>query len=170
MNGSSSNPSPQEAMALIAKEVLASQRASETYIQKPLSPPPEQLLFVSKQTRQTIDFTTGDGLSKILPMNAEVIPKKKKKRQTLAVVPPAIESMRMYNMNKYQFDKQQIQWACFIFILPPFCPYLGSSKSSDDGDNLVPLTNNICESDAKPKTNFTSYDGIQMFTFTLDDD
>lgn len=32
------------------------------------------------------------------------------------------------------------------------------------------MTNEIAGTKDKPKTNFTSYDGIQMFTFTLDDD
>ncbi len=48
--------------------------------------------------------------------------------------------------------------------------FQGSSKSSDDGDYLVPMNNEIQSSNEKTKTNFTSYDGIQMFTFTLDDD
>ncbi|CAF1564407.1 unnamed protein product [Rotaria magnacalcarata] len=45
-----------------------------------------------------------------------------------------------------------------------------SSKSSDDGDYAVLTSNEIRSSNEKKKTNFTSYDGIQIFTFTLDDD
>lgn len=81
-------------MAQLAKAVLASQRSSETFVHKPRSPEREQYMFVSKQSRQTIDFTTGDGLGKMHPTNSETLPKKKKKRQTLAVVPPAIGSAR----------------------------------------------------------------------------
>jgi hypothetical protein len=51
-----------------------------------------------------------------------------------------------------------------------FLYFKGSSKSSDDGDYLVPMMNDIQLSNEKKKANFTSYDGIQMFTFTLDDD
>ena len=32
------------------------------------------------------------------------------------------------------------------------------------------MVNDMQISNEKPKTNFTSYDGRQMFTFTLDDD
>lgn len=46
----------------------------------------------------------------------------------------------------------------------------GTSKSSDDGDNMVPLINDLHVATDNRKTNFTSYDGLQMFTFTLDDD
>ncbi|CAF0778702.1 unnamed protein product [Adineta ricciae] len=161
------NPSPKQQMALVAKEILKAQRStnifvqkpdspqksvpvytakevsppqpsSETFIQKPESPKPEKYAFVSKGTGQKIDFTTGDGISKIAPVNTGTI-SKKKSRQSLAIVPPA-QSNR-------------------------------SSKSSDDGDYLVPMTNEgMATSNEKRKTNFTSYDGVQMFTFTLDDD
>ncbi|CAF0722319.1 unnamed protein product [Rotaria sp. Silwood1] len=47
----------------------------------------------------------------------------------------------------------------------------GSSKSSDDGDySSVLMNSDMPISNEKKKANFTSYDGIQMFTFTLDDD
>ncbi|CAF3371405.1 unnamed protein product [Rotaria socialis] len=45
-----------------------------------------------------------------------------------------------------------------------------SSKSSDDGDYAVLTNNEMHSSNEKKKTNFTSYDGIQIFSFTLDDD
>ncbi|CAF0813258.1 unnamed protein product [Adineta ricciae] len=166
-NIAQSNPSPKQQMALVAKEILKAQRStnifvqkpdspqkpmpvytakevsppqpsSETFIQKPESPKCEKYAFVSKGTGQKIDFTTGDGISKIAPVSTGTI-SKKKSRQSLAIVPPA-QSNR-------------------------------SSKSSDDGDYLVPMTNEgMATSNEKRKTNFTSYDGVQMFTFTLDDD
>ena len=92
--GAPSNTSPKEKMAQLAKEILASQRSSETFVQKPASPEPEQYMFVSKQTRQTIDFTNGDGLGKKNPTDKENLPKKKKKRQTIAVVPPMADAVR----------------------------------------------------------------------------
>ncbi|UJR26141.1 hypothetical protein I4U23_007485 [Adineta vaga] len=163
------HPSPKQQMALVAKEILKTQRStdtfiqksespiqqkpiytkkdltppkpsSETFIQKPESPPKnEEYAFISKETGQKIDFNTGEGIGKLANQNTGTITKKKKSRQSLAVVPPA-QSTR-------------------------------SSKSSDDGDYLVPMTNEMPpSSNEKQKTNFTSYDGIQMFTFTLDDD
>jgi hypothetical protein len=77
-------------MALLAKEVLASQRSSsDTFIQKQQSP--QQYVFRSKETGQQIDLTTGDGISKINP-NTGTITTKKKKRQSLAVVPPPLST------------------------------------------------------------------------------
>jgi len=138
INVGPSKPSPKQQMALLAKEILASQRSTETFIQKTESPQPEQYVFISKETGQQIGLTTGEGIGKIINRDTETITKKKKKRQLLAVVPPPLSTR--------------------------------SSKSSDDGDYLVPMNNDIELSKEKKKTNFTSYDGIQMFTFTLDDD
>ncbi len=90
INVNSSNPSPKQQMALLAKEVLASQRSSsDTFIQKQQSP--QQYVFRSKETGQQIDLTTGDGISKINP-NTGTITTKKKKRQSLAVVPPPLST------------------------------------------------------------------------------
>lgn len=173
-------------MALVAKEILRTQRSAETFIQKHESPtqqtpqfvtevppPPassssetfvqkcespkqEQYAFVSKETGQQIDFNTGDGIGKIANLNTGTITKKKKSRQSLAVVPPPSSSARKHRhplvAHSFRFSSA------------------GSSKSSDDGDYLVPMTNDAPPANEKNKTNFTSYDGIQMFTFTLDDD
>jgi len=155
INVNSSNSSSKQQMTLIAKEFLASQRpSSDKFIQKSDSPQHEQYVFLSKETGQQIDLKTGEGIGKIIKSNPGPITKKKKNRQSLAVVPPQL-STRM-NM---KFD---------IYLI--FLYFKGSSKSSDDGDYLVPMMNDIQLSNEKKKANFTSYDGIQMFTFTLDDD
>jgi hypothetical protein len=99
---------------------------------------PATELQISGKNKSFVDFTTGEGIVKIINPNTGTITKKKKQRQSLAVVPPTLSTH--------------------------------SSKSSDDGDYLVPMTNDRPSSNEKIKTNFTSYDGIQMFTFTLDDD
>jgi hypothetical protein len=90
-------PSPKQQMALLAKEILAQQRCSETFTQKPESPQqPEQFVFISKESGQHIDFKTGDGLGKLNNINTgTVVTKKKKQRETLAIVPPAT-SARLY--------------------------------------------------------------------------
>ena len=102
INVPSSDPSPKEKMNLIAKEVLAAHRpSSETFIRKTESPPPpssiqpESFVFVSKETGQSIDLKTGDGIGKIINPSAGTITKKKKQqRQSLAVVPPPTGSTR----------------------------------------------------------------------------
>jgi hypothetical protein len=130
INVGSSNPTSKQQMALLAKEVLASQRSSsssETFIQKSESPQPEQIVFISKQTGQKIDFTTGEGISKINNVNTGTITKKKKKRQSLAVVPPPLSNRMNFKLN-----------ISLIFLY-----FQGSSKSSDDGDYLVPMTKNV---------------------------
>jgi hypothetical protein len=158
VNVGSSNPSPKQQMALLAKEVLASQRpCSETFIRKSESPKPEQYVFLSKETGQQIDFTTGEGIGKIINPNTGTITKKKKQRQSLAVVPPTLSTRMNFHSS--------ISLLIFFVVF-----FSDSSKSSDDGDYLVPMTNDRPSSNEKIKTNFTSYDGIQMFTFTLDDD
>lgn len=91
----SSDPTPQQQMALIAKEVLASKRSSEVFISNPESPSYEQYVFVSKQTGQRIDFTTGDGIGKLMNSNTGTISKKKKTRQSTASI--ATLSSRMYS-------------------------------------------------------------------------
>jgi len=181
-------PLPKQQAALLAKEILASHRlCSETFIQKPrtyvkqsepepepepepvsVSEPepepepesepaptskPEQFVFISKESGHAIDLMTGEGIGKIKP-EMGTLTKKKKQRQTLAVVPPAGSARKNRNFSTNQ-----------VFLL-----LLGSSKSSDDGDYLVPLVNDIQMPNEKQKTNFTSYNGIQAFTFTLDDD
>ena len=88
INVGASHPSPKQQMARLAREILASQRSSETYIQKCESPPQEKYLFVSKDTGQQIDPVTGEGIGTILPSTTETAKKTKKKRQSLAVVPP----------------------------------------------------------------------------------
>ena len=93
INVNPSNPSSKEQMAKLAKEVLSSQQlSSETFIQKPLSPEQEKLVFISKETGQCIDFKTCDGIGKIIKPETGTITKKKKQRQTLAVVPPALSA------------------------------------------------------------------------------
>ncbi|CAF2716369.1 unnamed protein product [Rotaria sp. Silwood2] len=134
INIDSSNPTLQQQMGLLAKEVLGlKQRSSETE-----SSQDEQYIFISKQTGQQIDLSTGEGISKIAKSNTGTINKKKNRRQSSAVL-PTISSR--------------------------------SSKSSDDGDySSVLMNNDMPISNEKKKTNFTAYDGLQMFTFTLDDD
>ena len=88
INVNASHPSPKQQMARLAREILASQRSSETYIQKCESPPQEKYLFVSKDTGQQIDPVTGEGIGTILSTATETMKTKKKKRQSLAVVPP----------------------------------------------------------------------------------
>lgn len=95
INVGSSNPSSKQQMALLAKEILASQQqrpCSDTFIQKSESPQTKQYAFVSKETGQSIDFKTGDGIGKILNPNTGTITKKKKQRQSLAVVPPPLST------------------------------------------------------------------------------
>jgi len=92
-NVGSSNPSSKQQMALIAKEVLASQRpTSDTFVLKKDSPKREEYVFHSKETGQPIDFTTGEGIGKIINPNTGTITKNKKKRQSLAVVPPPLST------------------------------------------------------------------------------
>jgi hypothetical protein len=93
INVGSSNPSTKQQMALLAKEALASQRpSSETFIRTSESPKTEQFVFLSKETGQQIDFSTGEGIGKIINPNTGTITKKKKQRQTLAVVPPTLST------------------------------------------------------------------------------
>jgi hypothetical protein len=87
--------SPKQQTTSHAKEVVKSQPSSDTFIQKAESPKLEEYVFTSKETGQKIDFTTGEGIGKIINPNTETISKKKKNRQSLAVVPPP-QSNRMY--------------------------------------------------------------------------
>jgi len=93
-NVGSSNSSSKKQMALIAKEVLASQQRSnsDTFVLKKDSPKYEEYVFHSKETGQQIDFTTGEGNGKIINPNTGTITKNKKKRQSLAVVPPPLSA------------------------------------------------------------------------------
>ncbi|CAF0753496.1 unnamed protein product [Rotaria sordida] len=137
-NIDSTNSILQQQVGLLAKEVLALQQgSSEILIQNTESLQNEQYIFISKGTGQQIDFLTGEGITKITNSNTGTINKKKKRRQSNAVL-PTISSR--------------------------------SSKSSDDGDYSVVTNNDMPLSNEKKKANFTSYDGIQVFTFTLDDD
>ena len=111
--GLSNNPSPQQKMAQIAKEAAASQRGSETFIRKAQTPPLDNFLFVSKESGQAIDFNTGDGLGKLNPPNVPTLPKKKKKRHTLAVVPPAISAPCTKKNIIRKFDNL---WGFFLLI------------------------------------------------------
>jgi hypothetical protein len=112
INVGQSRPTPKQQMALLAREILANQRSSETFTHKqesPPSPPPapapvpvhvpapalEEFVFISKESGQEIDIKTGDGIGRLSNPNPEAIPKKKKQRQSLAVVPPPA-STRMY--------------------------------------------------------------------------
>lgn len=101
INVASPNPSTKQQMALLAKEILASQQrpSSDTFIRKSESPKNEQYAFISKETGQQIDFTTGDGISKIPNLNTGTITKKKKQRQSLAVVPPPLSTRK----NSFKF-------------------------------------------------------------------
>jgi hypothetical protein len=99
INIGSSNSSPKKQMALLAKEILASQRSSETFIQKCDSPRSEQYVIRSKETGQPIDLTSRESVGKMLDTNTGTVTKKKKKRQSLAVVPPLL-STRMFFKNK----------------------------------------------------------------------
>lgn len=90
-----SNLTPQQQMALIAKEVLASQRSSsEVFNQQNQSPPYDQYIFISKETGQQIDLSTGGGINKVPSSSSGTIHKKKKVRRTIATIPSS--SSRMY--------------------------------------------------------------------------
>lgn len=134
INVGPSNPTTKQQMALLAKEILKKNRSSDTFIQKPESPKQQQqvvlpvkeipiiqpssetfiqksespkfeeYVFISKETGQQIDFTTGEGISKMNNVvNTGTMTKKKKKRQSLAVVPPPPppQSTRMYIFLEY---------------------------------------------------------------------
>ncbi|CAF1156881.1 unnamed protein product [Adineta steineri] len=132
--------SPEKHMALFNKEVPMSQNSSDISSPKSASPRKyEEFAFFSKETGQKIDFNTGDGIAKVAVINTETITKKTKKTRQT------------------------------LAVVPPPQKSNRSSKSSDDGDYLVPMTNKVQSSNKNEKTNFTSYDGIQMFQFTLDD-
>lgn len=108
------DPSSKQQMNLIAKEVLANQRAtSETFIRKTESPPApprpqidsESLVFISKETGQQIDLNTGEGIGKIIQPNSGTITKKKKQqRQSLAVVPPTGSTRKIFFINSIRLS------------------------------------------------------------------
>lgn len=109
-NGNQLNQSPQEKMALIAKQMINAQRSNDVFNRKLTN---ENFQFVSKQTRQTIDFNLAEPAPKPSAVPNEKTPKKKKKRQTLAVVPPTIENGREFFVK----GKLPLKSIRFVFLL-----------------------------------------------------
>jgi hypothetical protein len=82
--------------------------SSETFVQKLETPKHDEYVFLSKETGQKIDLTSGDGIGKIANLNTGTVTKKKKSRQSLAVVPPP-SSTRTYSTRTLR--------RTFVFIL-----------------------------------------------------
>jgi hypothetical protein len=112
VNVGSLNPSPKKQMALLAKEALASKShapCSETFILKSETPKPGEYVFLSKQTGQKIDFNTGEGIGKLVNPTTGTITKKKKQRQSLAVVPPTASTrMNLLSLMPLRFSFVQV--------------------------------------------------------------